>query len=119
MGGAPSDKRDGKLDISRRELTGRRAATKLLKLSSRGSSLVERRPEKAGVASSILAPGTIRTYIPQQIPLSTQLVSVSFRSERDFHAVLCEFRLRPWDFSGESPLNDTVIGGALTASVKI
>src|SRR5882724_3887053 len=26
---------------------------------SRGSSLVERRPEKAGVASSILAPGTI------------------------------------------------------------
>jgi hypothetical protein len=25
----------------------------------RGSSLVERRPEKAGVASSILAPGTI------------------------------------------------------------
>ena len=41
------------------ELTRRRAATKLLKLSGRGSSLVERRPEKAGVASSILAPGTI------------------------------------------------------------
>lgn len=27
----------------------------------RGSSVVERRPEKAGVASSILAPGTIHT----------------------------------------------------------
>jgi hypothetical protein len=27
----------------------------------RGSSVVERRPEKAGVASSILAPGTILT----------------------------------------------------------
>jgi hypothetical protein len=27
----------------------------------RGSSVVERRPEKAGVASSILAPGTIPT----------------------------------------------------------
>jgi hypothetical protein len=47
------------MEILRGELTGRRAATKLLKLSSRGSSLVERRPEKAGVASSILAPGTI------------------------------------------------------------
>jgi hypothetical protein len=39
-------------------LTRLRADTKLLKLSCRGSSLVERRPEKAGVASSILAPGT-------------------------------------------------------------
>jgi hypothetical protein len=29
------------------------------KVVCRGSSLVERRPEKAGVASSILAPGTI------------------------------------------------------------
>ena len=40
--------------------------TKLLKLSCRGSSLVERRPEKAGVASSILAPGTMKTclYLP-------------------------------------------------------
>gem|GEM_PF-6167180 len=35
----------------------------------RGSSVVERRPEKAGVASSILAPGTIHAYqfIPEQI----------------------------------------------------
>jgi hypothetical protein len=40
------------------ELTRLLAATKLLKLGCRGSSLVERRPEKAGVASSILAPGT-------------------------------------------------------------
>lgn len=41
------------------ELTRFGAASKLLKLRCRGSSLVERRPEKAGVASSILAPGTI------------------------------------------------------------
>src|SRR5882762_3882435 len=41
------------------ELTARRDAPKLEKLfACRGSSLVERRPEKAGVASSILAPGT-------------------------------------------------------------
>ena len=53
-----------------RNLTALEVDTKLLKLSCRGSSLVERRPEKAGVASSILAPGTIRTYIPKQIPLS-------------------------------------------------
>ncbi len=37
---------------------------KIIKLQiCRGSSLVERRPEKAGVASSILAPGTIVTAI--------------------------------------------------------
>jgi hypothetical protein len=43
-----------------RELTDQRDAPKLEKLfACRGSSLVERRPEKAGVASSILAPGTI------------------------------------------------------------
>src|SRR5882672_622541 len=41
------------------ELTRWRDAPKLEKLfACRGSSLVERRPEKAGVASSILAPGT-------------------------------------------------------------
>ena len=41
------------------ELTEARDAPKLEKLfACRGSSLVERRPEKAGVASSILAPGT-------------------------------------------------------------
>jgi hypothetical protein len=39
-------------------LTALGTDTKLLKLDCRGSSLVERRPEKAGVASSILAPGT-------------------------------------------------------------
>src|SRR5262249_21827102 len=44
------------------ELTERCTAPKLEKLfACRGSSLVERRPEKAGVASSILAPGTIRS----------------------------------------------------------
>ena len=59
-GAALFDERAAKMEISRGELTGRRAATKLLKLSRRGSSLVERRPEKAGVASSILAPGTIQ-----------------------------------------------------------
>jgi hypothetical protein len=32
----------------------------------RGSSLVERRPEKAGVASSILAPGTIHASVPSR-----------------------------------------------------
>src|SRR5258708_8898075 len=47
------------------ELTRLLTATKLLKLSCRGSSLVERRPEKAGVASSSLAPGTIRASFPQ------------------------------------------------------
>jgi hypothetical protein len=31
-------------------------------LICRGSSVVERRPEKAGVASSILAPGTTHVY---------------------------------------------------------
>src|SRR5258708_17493758 len=33
-------------------------------LKCRGSSVVERRPEKAGVASSILAPGTIHARTP-------------------------------------------------------
>src|SRR5258708_3240330 len=47
------------------ELTRLLTATKLLKLSCRGSSLVERRPEKAGEASSILAPGTIRASFTQ------------------------------------------------------
>jgi hypothetical protein len=36
----------------------------------RGSSLVERRPEKAGVASSILAPGTTDTATPYEVPRS-------------------------------------------------
>ena len=35
---------------------------------SRGSSLVERRPEKAGVASSILAPGTTSPFSPGIFP---------------------------------------------------
>jgi hypothetical protein len=39
-------------------------------IEGRGSSLVERRPEKAGVASSILAPGTTRSrhrFLPKEI----------------------------------------------------
>ena len=44
------------------ELTPLANAPKIKKLQKcRGSSLVERRPEKAGVASSILAPGTTRS----------------------------------------------------------
>ena len=40
----------------------------------RGSSPVERRPEKAGVASSILAPGTIvsTTYQPSNLGLRSK-----------------------------------------------
>jgi hypothetical protein len=61
-----------KTKIFRGELTPLRAASKLLKLRCRGSSLVERRPEKAGVASSILAPGTTiaatGSSIPKPIP---------------------------------------------------
>src|SRR5215813_544236 len=47
------------------ELTALRDIPKLEKLfACRGSSLVERRPEKAGVASSILAPGTRFCFFP-------------------------------------------------------
>ena len=52
------------------ELTHVQADSKLLKLRCRGSSLVERRPEKAGVASSILAPGTTVRDHPQEMPVS-------------------------------------------------
>ena len=45
------------------------------KVVCRGSSLVERRPEKAGVASSILAPGTITYYIGNYNYSVTVLVS--------------------------------------------
>src|SRR2546430_15436216 len=45
------------------ELTERRHAPKLEKLfACRGSSLVERRPEKAGGASSVLAPRTTSSF---------------------------------------------------------
>src|SRR5712671_4634248 len=43
------------------ELTRLRITPTISKHQCRGSSLVERRPEKAGVASSILAPGTMLT----------------------------------------------------------
>jgi hypothetical protein len=46
------------------DLTQLPLAPKINKLEPcRGSSLVERRPEKAGVASSILAPGTILAFL--------------------------------------------------------
>jgi hypothetical protein len=44
----------------------------------RGSSLVERRPEKAGVASSILAPGTTAMRLnlfPEKIYLALSEIS--------------------------------------------
>src|SRR6266850_3534503 len=44
------------------ELTRLRITPTISKHQCRGSSLVERRPEKAGVASSILAPGTTHAY---------------------------------------------------------
>ena len=59
--------------------------TKLLKLSCRGSSLVERRPEKAGVASSILAPGTTRSrhrFVPEEIYFAVSKIR-GFSSLRD------------------------------------
>jgi hypothetical protein len=45
----------------------------------RGSSVVERRPEKAGVASSILAPGTTVTVTLEQIPHSRDEVRPSVK----------------------------------------
>ena len=66
--------------------------------------MVERRPEKAGVASSILAPGTIRTYA-DQIPIPAEPITVPFRSKSDFSAVFGELCLCPWNFSGEEPVN--------------
>src|SRR5262249_42359481 len=79
------------------ELTALRDTPKLEKLSAcRGSSLVERRPEKAGVASSILAPGTIRTSA-QQIPITTDLVALPLWRKRDFRTVLRKLRLGSLD----------------------
>src|SRR5438876_8830764 len=68
------------------ELTERRDAPKLEKLfACRGSSLVERRPEKAGVASSILAPGTTRSrhrFVPEEIYFAVSKIR-GFPSLRD------------------------------------
>jgi hypothetical protein len=66
----------------------------------RGSSLVERRPEKAGVASSILAPGTIRTSA-KQVPVPSNSESRSFRRERYGCAVLRELSLGSGHVGGE------------------
>ena len=56
----------------------------------RGSSLVERRPEKAGVASSILAPGTThacKNLFPEEV-----YVSVGFKADLSIFlgALKCE-----------------------------
>ena len=57
----------------------------------RGSSVVERRPEKAGVASSILAPGTTRSshrFFPKKVyfamceVLGFAMLSRGFERER-------------------------------------
>src|SRR5207253_1612852 len=57
----------------------------------RGSSLVERRPEKAGVASSILAPGTTDTATLNKIPSSRGDIPVADRRERSLVDVFCQF----------------------------
>jgi len=59
----------------------------------------------SGLHGAKRAPGTTRTYIPKQIPLSTQRVTVPFWRECVFRTVLRKFRLRPGKFPGESPLN--------------
>ncbi len=63
----------------------------------RGSSVVERRPEKAGVASSILAPGTIlAATFPSKSQDPRGDVGFPLRRERDFLHVLrdCNERYR-------------------------
>ncbi len=52
----------------------------------RGSSVVERRPEKAAVASSILAPGTRFVFSPPRLSLALPCTSVAFvfAASRDF-----------------------------------
>ena len=63
----------------------------------RGSSPVERRPEKAGVASSILAPGTTqscKSFFAEKINLSIRLKcsrSIAFHSfKSEFSDLFCE-----------------------------
>jgi hypothetical protein len=53
--------------------------------------LVERRPEKAGVASSILAPGTIHAAQSEQVPNFRGDVALPFRRQSDFLDVFGEF----------------------------
>ena len=66
-----------KLSGMERGLTREDTLSKISALRNcRGSSLVERRPEKAGVASSILAPGTTRLckrLIPEEVHISHSL----------------------------------------------
>ena len=69
------------------------------------ASCCDRETERNRANGAIRVPGTIRTYIPPQTPLSTQRVTVPFWRERDFRTVLRKFRLRPGKFPGESPLN--------------
>ena len=83
------------------ELTGGGAASTLNKLTCRGSSVVERRPEKAGVASSILAPGTTRSrhrFFPEEIYFTVSkihwfsVLNRGFQCERP--EVFCEYCAR-------------------------
>ena len=67
----------------------------------RGSSLVERRPEKAGVASSILAPGTTRwrhRFVSKEIYLTVSKIrrfpSLCDGFERECTEVFREYRPR-------------------------
>ena len=69
------------------------------------SSVCQGEIECVRTRGAIRSPGTIRTYIPKQIPLSAQLVTVPFWREREFRAVLRQFRLRPRNLSRKSALN--------------
>src|SRR5262249_18533890 len=60
-----------------------------------------RRPEKAGVASSILAPGTTDTATPNKIPSPGSDVRLAARCERDFLDVLCQFSANVGDVGVE------------------
>jgi hypothetical protein len=59
----------------------------------RGSSLVERRPEKAGVASSILAPGTTRSrhrFLAEEIYFAVSKIARLSRSSDRLQSKLAE-----------------------------
>jgi hypothetical protein len=66
--------------------------------------VVERRPEKAGVASSILAPGTTRTSA-KQVPIPGNSKSRSVRRQRYCGAMFRKFSLSSWHISSEQPAN--------------
>ena len=66
--------------------------------------MVERRPEKAGVASSILAPGTIETAASKKIPCSRSYVVFTVRCKRDFLHVFGDLRANCHCLSAEERL---------------